>query len=540
MIFHNRPKQTERIPIKLSSSVTLMLCAVISAVLLAVYTLNFIQISTLTRSSVQDTALAVARTLASSPTVIDGLKAPPKQSPIAKLAENVQIRNDLLFVVVTDMAGIRYSHPTARNIGNRFIGNDIEATLRGQENTSVSQGTLVEALRVFTPVYDNTHRQIGVVAVGISLREVNEQLNESRWNMLWAVLFSLLVGTIGSMLLVQTLKRILFGLEPYEISTLFEQRQAMLQSLKEGIIAVDKQGTVTLMNLSAQKMFHSSVEPALGKHKPPEQMVAVLHEVLHSGTAIQDREIFCFDRQLLCNAVPIYTKNKTTGAICTFRDKTEINQLTQRVNGMVSYVDALRERSHEFMNKLHVILGLLQLKHYDKLENYILQTANNYQMEIGSLQSKIQSPVIAGFLIGKISRVQETGQELILAEASFLPDNTNEQQITVLITTLGNLIENALDALGQQKDGEIEIFLHYLNGILNIEVSDNGPGIEQKDISSIFDKGYTTKGEQRGVGLFLVKHQIENCQGNIHVESEPGVLTRFFIQIPWNSERNSM
>lgn len=141
--------------------------------------------------------------------------------------------------------------------------------------------------------------------------------------------------------------------------------------------------------------------------------------------------------------VPVKSQNQVIGAISTFRDKTEISQLMQRIDGMVSYVDALRAHTHEFMNKLHVILGLLHMKRYDKLEEYIIQTAQNYQTDIGAIQRKVKSPVIAGFLLGKINRAKEAGVTLTLAEESQLPDTANEEQVAVLITVLGNLIENA-------------------------------------------------------------------------------------------------
>ena len=175
------------------------------------------------------------------------------------------------------------------------------------------------------------------------------------------------------------------------------------------------------------------------------------------------------------------------GAISTFRDKTEVRKLMQRLDGLVNYADALRERSHEFMNKLHVILGLLHLKSYKQLEDYILKTANNYQEEIGSLLGKIKSPVIAGFLISKINRATDLGHTLIL----------------------------------------------------NSEVNDDGPGIAPDKIDHIFDKGVSTKGSERGVGLALVKQQVENLGGSIAVESEPGIFTQFFVQIPWDGERSN-
>jgi two-component system sensor histidine kinase DcuS len=526
-------------PMKLSTSVTLMLCGVIGSVLLVVFALYFVQIGKATRDGVKETALAVARTLASSPLVREGLEQPSEKTIIQPLAESVRERNDLLFVVVTDMNGIRYSHPNAGTIGSRFIGDDLLPALQGNENVSVNHGVLAEALRVFTPVYDGNHRQIGVVAIGITLSKVEQQINRARWSALWTLLFSALVGSLGTWALVRVLKRILFGLEPYEISALFEQRQAMLQSMKEGVIAVDRDGRVTLINHAARKMLLSPSDFMAGKGVAPGPLVANLCEVLRTGLAVHDKQIISYGRLVLCNAVPIRSGDRIIGAISTFRDKTEISQLMQRMDGMVNYVDALRERSHEFMNKLHVILGLLHMKRYDKLEDYILQTADSYQEEIGALQSKIKSPVVAGFLLSKINRARESGQMLTLADDCLVPDNPNEQQVTVLITVLGNLIENALDAMADQKDGEIDVLLHYEQDRLIVEVSDDGPGIAPEHIQAIFEKGYSTKGEQRGVGLFLAKQQLESLGGSIAVESEPGVFTQFYVQLPWDSERKS-
>nr|QKE44369.1 FRB-ORK [Cloning vector pMSx228] len=219
--------------------------------------------------------------------------------------------------------------------------------------------------------------------------------------------------------------------------------------------------------------------------------------------------------------------------------KTEVRKLMQRLDGLVNYADALRERSHEFMNKLHVILGLLHLKSYKQLEDYILKTANNYQEEIGSLLGKIKSPVIAGFLISKINRATDLGHTLILNSESQLPDSGSEDQVATLITTLGNLIENALEALGPEPGGEISVTLHYRHGWLHCEVNDDGPGIAPDKIDHIFDKGVSTKGSERGVGLALVKQQVENLGGSIAVESEPGIFTQFFVQIPWDGERSN-
>ncbi|WP_075181057.1 sensor histidine kinase [Pantoea sp. 1.19] len=532
------PPSTRRArPLKLSTTVTLMIGAVLASVLLVVHLFYLFQISEMTRQRVQDKALAVARTLADSPVVRDGLTQPPTDGAIQALARQVMVRNDLLFVVVTNMDGIRYSHPRREAIGQHFIGEDLNPALAGRENIAVNRGVLARALRVFAPVYDAQHRQIGVVAIGIALSDLAQQVNKSRWGIVWTVLFGTLVGTLGTVFLVRVLKRILFGLEPYEISALFEQRQAMLQAIKEGIIALDARGEVTLINEQARQLCRHADASEKQHHTVLDEqhpLLRNLRDVLQNGQPRRDEEFTVNGRLLISNTVPVRSQGALLGAICTFRDKTEVTQLMQRLTGMVNYADALRERSHEFMNKLHVILGLLHMKSYAQLEAYILKTANTYQAEIGSLLRQIKSPVIAGFLLSKINRASDGGHQLIIDDASFLPDSGNEQQVATLITVLGNLIENALDALADQPDGEIHLLLHYQQGWLACEVGDDGPGIPAGRLAHIFDKGWSTKGEQRGVGLFLARQQIESLGGKIIVESEPGVYTQFFVQLPWD------
>ncbi|HGU0770730.1 TPA: sensor histidine kinase [Raoultella ornithinolytica] len=527
------PARKRLMSMKLSTAVTLMISSVIGSVLLLVYALWFIQISDTTRDGVKDTALAVARTFSDMPEVKQALTLPPQSGLIQPLALAITRRNDLLYAVVTDMHGVRYSHPNARLIGKQFIGEDIQLAFNGKENVAVNHGVLAPALRVFTPVFNDQQQQIGVVVVGISLSKVDEQIAKGRWDVLLTVLFSALVCGIGTWSLVRGLKRVLLGLEPQEISTQFQQRQAMLHSLKEGVVAVDVEGRVTLINPAASEILLSGP----GKEIAHTPLLADLQEVLQTGEPIYDRELGCNGFLLISNTVPVRSQNAIVGAISTFRDKTEVSQLLQRLDGMVNYVDALRTTSHEFMNKLHVILGLLNMKSYDKLEEYVLQTAHTYQADIGEIQHRIKSPVVAGFLIGKIQRAKERGFTLNLAEESLVPDCPNEKQVTVLVTVLGNLIENALDAMSGQSEGEVGLLLHYQNGWLSGEVSDDGPGIPPANIDAIFNKGFSTKGENRGVGLFLASQQLRELGGTLAVESEPGVFTQFFVHLPWDSKR---
>ena len=176
---HSLPcRMLRKRPMKLGTTVMLMVSAVLFSVLLVVHLIYFSQISDMTRDALTDKALAVARSLAHSPEIRNGLQKSPTESGIQTFAEAVRKRNDLLFIVVTDMQGLRHSHPEAQRIGQPFKGDDILLALKGQENVDVNRGFLAQALRVFTPVYDENHRQIGVVAIGMELSRVAEQIKE--------------------------------------------------------------------------------------------------------------------------------------------------------------------------------------------------------------------------------------------------------------------------------------------------------------------------------------------------------------------------
>nr|WP_113865679.1 sensor histidine kinase [Brenneria salicis]NMN89995.1 two-component system sensor histidine kinase DcuS [Brenneria salicis ATCC 15712 = DSM 30166]RBP64361.1 two-component system sensor histidine kinase DcuS [Brenneria salicis ATCC 15712 = DSM 30166]RLM31492.1 two-component system sensor histidine kinase DcuS [Brenneria salicis ATCC 15712 = DSM 30166] len=526
----------KKTPLKLGTSVFLMVSVVLGAVLLVVYSLLFFRINQLSEDHLREKAFSIARTLASSPAVINELKGIGDPEAVQREAEMVRRRNQLLFVTVTDMNTVRHSHPEPDRIGEYFAGRDIYPALLGMEHSSINRGTLDPALRVFTPVFDSNNRQVGVIALGIALTSVQKVISENRWMIPWAILAGALVGWLGTLMLVKVLKRIMLGFEPYEISNLFEQRNAMLKHIKEGVIAVDEQGRITVINDEARRLFRQDNQDNSVEFIS-EQSLDHLHlkQVLESGIPLRDEEINFNGHLLLTNTVPVFVKGDMIGAIATFRDKTEISQLLQRLTGMSYYADALRAQSHEFMNKLHVILGMLHLKYYSQLEDYILKTANNYQAEIGSIIRKVKSPVIAGFLLGKINRARDLGITLSISEKSLLPDTDDVDATNELITVLGNLIENAMDAINGQENCEISVSFHHQDGRLHVTVGDDGPGIALADQERIYEHGFSTKGSGRGIGLYLTKQSLEKIGGQIDFESEPEVYTQFFVIIPYQA-----
>lgn len=256
----------------------------------------------------------------------------------------------------------------------------------------------------------------------------------------------------------------------------------MLESTREGIIAVDQQARITILNMEAQRLLRAA---GIGGSAMNRQIAEFwpelgLERVLAEGEGIQDQELELGDSSLLVNSLPVRVNGNIVGAIATFRDETELAVLAEKLSGVSVYAEALRSGAHEFMNKLHVIMGMTHMGLYDELQQYILGTVSNYQKEIGSITRQIKDPVMAGFLLGKLSRAREAGMELLLTGDSYLPEPADPQVIHELITIAGNLLDNALEALGELREQpvkRVELAFQYEEGRLLCEVSDNGPGI---------------------------------------------------------------
>ena len=530
-------------PLKLRTTITLLVCSVIAVVLFVVHSVYLSQSTQQSKLGLEEKAIAVLHTLTVTPFIAQALQTPILLPALQDYVEQVRRQNDLLFIVVMDMQGIRQTHPDPSRIGKHFAGGDEVKALHGEESISEAQGTLGPSLRLISPLYDSTHQQIGAIAVGISTAKVEQTIAKNRWITYWAIIFGGLIGTLGAFILARQIKKIMFGMEPSEIAALLEERNAMLQSLKEGVIAVNADAQITLINDEAKRLLRQNGElenlllMESSKHWP-----ALLHlrQVLETGQAGQDEEIDFNGSTLLTNSVPVRVNNQVVGAIVTFRDKTEVSQLVQRLTGISHYAEALRVQAHEFMNKLHVILGMVNLRAYDQLETYIMDTANQYHTEVGSLIRQIKDPVIAGFILGKMNRGREIGVEVSVTPTSYLPESAQAEVTHELVTVLGNLLENAMDALDGLESPTIVLTFDHDDDRLRCTVRDNGNGIDPAILPHIFEHGFSTKGTRRGIGLFLVKQSLEKLGGSIECESNKGVGTRFIVTLPYASKENGL
>ncbi len=514
-------------------TITLLVCTVVIFSLLVTDILISHNVERATEDSQAEKAKTIARIVANDSIVIDGLAGKVDTSLIQVYTNKLLKSTDVQFIVVMDMNGIRKSHPNPQKIGQHFIGGDEGTALKGKEHVSLAEGTLGISMRVFVPVFSETGEQLGAVAVGISADNVKERVKESRYIMYIGVGVGVLVGIIGAILLARHIKKSLFGLEPHRIAKILEERNTMLLSVKEGIIAVDKEANVTLINNEAKRLFKKSglEEDFIGKDVELYMPNSRIKEVLQTGEVQLNEEQNIYGITIVTNRVPLYVKGEIVGAIATFRDKTEIRKLAEELTGIRLYAEALRAQSHEFMNKMHVVLGLTHMKQYEELQKYVSSMVSEHQYEIGGVMKKIKSPVFAGFLLGKLSYAREKNIKLIIKEDSYLPEIYDERIIHELITIVGNLINNALDAVTNCEKKQVEVGIQYGDTLI-ITVQDTGKGIKEDEIDALFIKGYSTKGDNRGYGLHLVKESIQRINGGIYVHSLLGTGTTITIEIP--------
>ncbi len=521
-------------PMKLRTTITLLVCSVIAVVLLVVHTVFVTQSTALTKNGLEEKTRAVARTLTEMPFIAAAIDIPSQQKALQDYIESVRKKNELLYIVVMDMKGIRHTHPIPEQIGQRFQGGDEMRALQGEETLSEAMGSLGYSVRVISPLYYQG-RQVGAVAGGISTNKVKAIISSNLWFAYMALLFGGLIGAIGAFYLARKIKNIMFGLEPSEIASLLEERSAILRSIREGLVAVNQHAEITLINDEAKRLLRIDASQ-IKEHTAPKTWAEdlKLEQVLQTGVALHDEEVTVNGLTLLSSSVPIRVDDKITGAVVSFRDKTEISQLVERLSGVSNYAEALRMQTHEFMNKLHVILGMVNIKAYDQLEHYIMGIAERYHSDVGALVRQIKDPVIAGFLLGKINHGIESGINIHVTDDSFLPESTQPDQLHVLVTILGNLIENAIEALGNTEDPQISVALDYEEESLYCIVCDNGPGIAPEVVSHIFEQGYSTKGTERGLGLFLVKQHLAKLENSsIKCRNNPDGGVSFMVTMPY-------
>jgi two-component system, CitB family, sensor kinase len=311
------------------------------------------------------------------------------------------------------------------------------------------------------------------------------------------------LGVAGSLLLARRIKRQTLGLEPNEIAGLVEHREAMLHGIREGVIGVDTNGRITLVNDEAIRLLGLPAD-AVGRVLPRLGFPPPLLQVLTGQVAGGDQVVLREDRVLVLNRMQVRVRGRAVGSVTTLRDRTELTALRRELDVSRHATDTLRAQAHEFSNRLHTISGLVELGEFEEVIRYINRTSQIQEALSRDVTSRIAEPALAALLIAKASLAAEQGVELRIAADSALGPLPDELAVD-LVTVVGNLVDNALDAAGTP--GWVEVRVRQHDAALAVEVRDSGDGVAPELADQVFRTGFTTKtgASPRGLGLALTR-----------------------------------
>ncbi|GAA5345490.1 ATP-binding protein [Planifilum fimeticola] len=469
-------------------------------------------------------ALSLAKTVAADPELREAFSREEPWRQIQPIAERARINSGAEFVVVGNEHGVRYSHPIPERIGKEMVGGDNgPVLLQGKSFISRAVGSLGPSLRGKTPVFDDEGRVIGIVSVGFMIEDIERITWGYLMRMLMFLVPALGLGVAGAVLLARKIKRDTLGLEPDEISSLYKERNAVLQAVREGIIVMDREERVRLINQAACDMLSlPSEEPVRGRPIREILPQTRMPEVLRTGETHLNRVMTVRGKELLVNRYPIREKSgKVTGVVASFRLRSEMDELNRQLSQVSRYAEALRAQTHEFKNILYTLSGLIQLGSHREALDLIHRETEEGQDLIRLVVKRIPDPWLGGILLGFYSRARELKVDLVIdpdSRLERLPDHLPRQY---LVSILGNLITNAFEAVENNPEGrrKVKIYLGDTGGEVLLEVEDSGPGVPADLIPSIFEKGFSTKqGANRGFGLAKVKEVAEEMGGYLAIE----------------------
>jgi two-component system CitB family sensor kinase len=453
---------------------------------------------------------------------------------VQRIATQVMTATGASYVVVLDMNRVRHSHPYPDQIGLRVA--EPIVTVDGKVHYTIDSGKTGRSANGKAPLYGPDGAMVGEVSVGLRESSVTATLiGELPLMALWFGC-ALLAGIVVSLVVAGRLKRRTFGLELDQIALLFQEREAVLHGIREGMLALDERDRVVVMNDEARRLADLG-SVSLGDRLEDVLPAGRLRDVLTGAIEGKDQVILTDDFCLTVNRMSVTLAGRPHGAVITLRDRTELAGLLRELDTVRGLTDALRAQQHEFSNRMHAVAGLLELGEHEEALTYLTDLTGGEAALAESLRERIASPLVLGLLLAKSTIAAERGIDLDVASDSWLGEiPAREQAVTTIV---GNLIDNALDALSGDgfvvdRRGRVTVSIHEDDDAIRILVADNGPGLPAGTSASVFFDGYTTKPAQdtvhRGLGLALVHRIVQRLGGHISANEGPGA--EFAVLLP--------
>ncbi|MEH1169266.1 sensor histidine kinase [Micromonospora sp. CPCC 205539] len=489
-----------------------------------------------TRQAAQEEVLAVAQTVAGSPDVRAALATADPASALQPYAESTRHATGTDFVVVMAPDRTRFSHPTQDQIGQPFVG-EIGPALAGHPFTTTNVGTLGESVRAVVPVYDDQRRIIGLVSVGITTRNINRKLLGQLPVLLGVAAPALALAATGSWLLSRRLRRQTHGLGPAQMTRMYEYYDAVLHSVREGLVVLTTDRRVALINDEGRRLLGLDADtpvtdqPVAGIDLPP-----AVAELLGDGRDALDEPVLTGDRVLVANQRTTRFEGAVLGTVLTLRDQTELRALASELDSVRALTEALQAQTHESANRLHTVLTLVELGRPDEAVQLGTRDLVVAQQLTDRVVGAVTEPALAALLLGKSAQAGGRGVDLVIEPDCRFDDSplpTND-----LLTVVGNLIDNALEAVaGTPAPRRVRVFVGTVDDELVVRVGDSGPGLAPDRVADAFRRGWSTKSTGRGLGLALIGQVVRRHGGRSEVGRSDDGGSLFTVHLPVGGAR---
>jgi two-component system, CitB family, sensor kinase len=564
----------------LASQLFAIQAAVVLVVLLGAGVAAWSNASTANSRAAQDEVLGVAHSLADAPDVAQALAAPNPTAVLQPLAEQVRRDTGTDFVVVMTPDGIRYTHPVLAEIGGHFLGT-IAPAAAGGTVVETFTGTLGPSVRAVVPVRD-AGRIVGLVAVGQTITHVSSEMTRQLPLLAGTTVVALLVAGVGSWLASRWLRRTTHDLGPAELSRMYEYYDAVLHAVREGLLLLDRDARVQLVNDEARRLL-GLPDAAVGRRVDDLGLPAALGGALATGRPRSDEIFLTDDRVVVVNQAAARWAGQRLGTVVTLRDHTELRALVSELKTIRGFAEALSAQAHESANQLQTVISLIELGRADEALRFAATELAVAQHLTDLVVSRIGEPELAALVLGKAAEAGERGVALQVVDDIDVPAGVADPRD--LVTIVGNLLDNAVDAAaegpsrggpdgsaGTAPDGvrhpaggrpagqdgpseapptgtargaateagqrwvRLEAGTVAVDGVeeLEIVVADSGPGLEPDAAVHAFERGWTTKQTDRplgrGIGLALVAQAVHRLGGSIDVANEVGAV--FAVRLP--------
>ncbi|MEY9991099.1 two-component system CitB family sensor kinase [Streptomyces sp. V4I8] len=487
---------------------------------------------------------ALAEELAGNPLVRTQLVRPAPAEMLAPLLQSTLTRSGVTSATVSNAAGeiVASTNPTL--VGTRMPSDGPQvADGRGWSGELPVNGVieLVAQAPVLGAENRNAGDHLGTVMIGRASPSVGQRLVGASSYLLVYLGVASVLGVAGSWLLARRIKRQTFGMEPREIAGLAEHREAMLFGIAEGVVALDPQQRLTLVNAVGRGLLDLP-ENCVGMSLADLGIEGRLYDVLagtaddeEPGAARRDEVVVRRGRVLVMNRMDVTKDGRRLGSVTTLRDRTELAQLERELGSFRSTTELLRAQAHEFSNQLHTISGLIQIGEHDEVVRYVRALRKHRESLDLNLTSRVRDRAVAALLMAKSALAAERKVRLKISERTAL-DRLEPTDSADVATVLGNLVDNAVDAAasGSRASGAragedtqeawVEVELRQDASSVEIVVRDSGPGVAPELAQEVFSHGFTTKAAQggdRGIGLALTRLVCKRRGGEVSVANTP-------------------